>query len=163
MDGNDKDAVSGIHHISTALLQGYDFVQGSRFISGGIAENTPISRYLAIRLLHAPITSIAAGKYFTDTTNGFRGIRTSALMDDRISYNREIFLTYELIAYLPIRFSKLGFKCIEVPVSRIYPKNQKIPTKILGFRGPISLLGILLKAAWGKYDPITKANHRQKI
>ena len=54
MDGNDKDGIEGIEGIKEALEAGIDFVQGSRFLKGGIAINTPIKRLLAIRLIHAP-------------------------------------------------------------------------------------------------------------
>jgi dolichol-phosphate mannosyltransferase len=73
MDGNDKDGEDGIELIRKTLLGGFDFVQGSRFVRGGEAINTPLSRLLAIRLIHAPITSIGARFWYTDTTNGFRG------------------------------------------------------------------------------------------
>ena len=59
MDGNNKDGVEGILAINKALREGFDFVQGSRFIPGGTATNTPFLRNLAIRFLHAPLTSIA--------------------------------------------------------------------------------------------------------
>jgi len=153
MDGNDKDGESGINEILAALWQGFDFVQGSRFIKGGTARNTPLFRLLAIRLIHAPLTSLAAKRWFTDTTNGFRGISIKIFMDKNIAYNREVFNSYELLAYLPIRAAQLGYKCLEVPVSRCYPFKQKVPTKIKGFKGPTNLVLILLRAVFGRYNP----------
>src|SRR5688500_7530685 len=44
IDGNDKDDPEAISRFIEALKQGVDFVQASRFIAGGIAENTPKSR-----------------------------------------------------------------------------------------------------------------------
>jgi glycosyltransferase involved in cell wall biosynthesis len=149
MDGNDKDDFDGVGQIKKALEQGYDFVQGSRFIPGGRAINTPIKRLLGIRLIHAPLTSLFAGKKFTDTTNGFRGHSRKLL--EQIQFDREIFRTYELLAYIPIRAGKLKLKCIEMPVTRKYPTGT-IPTKINSFRAEIRLLKILFYAGIGKYD-----------
>ena len=37
MDGNNKDGVEGIERLNHALNNGFDFVQGSRFVKGGDA------------------------------------------------------------------------------------------------------------------------------
>jgi dolichol-phosphate mannosyltransferase len=153
MDGNNKDGELGIIKILDALILGSDFVQGSRFIEGGHAENTPKSRYFAIKYLHAPMVSVAARFRFSDTTNGFRGHSSGMLKDPKLSIFREIFDTYELLAYLPIQASRKGFKVREVPVSRVYPSNDEIPTKIKGIKGYWSVLAILVKAVLNKYAP----------
>lgn len=57
MDCNRKDGVHGIATIAAALRNRYHFVQGPRFIPDGHSVNTPRDRYLAIRLIHASITS----------------------------------------------------------------------------------------------------------
>ena len=149
MDGNNKDDFNGVIQIQNALRAGNDFVQGSRFIKGGISINTPMKRLLGIRLVHAPLTSLFAAKKYTDTTNGFRGHSRNLL--ESINYDRDIFLTYELLAYIPIMAGRLNLRAIEVPVTRAYPKG-KIPTKIGSLRGEFSLLTILIKAGLKKYD-----------
>jgi dolichol-phosphate mannosyltransferase len=149
MDGNDKDDFKGVSKILNALEKGYDFVQGSRFIKGGEAVNTPLKRLLGIRLIHAPLTSFFAKKIFTDTTNGFRGHSRKLL--EMCRFDRDIFETYELLAYIPIKAGKLKLKCTEVPVARRYPQG-KIPTKINSLYLELRLLGILIKAGIGKYD-----------
>jgi dolichol-phosphate mannosyltransferase len=153
MDGNNKDDENGIELIQNALLAGFDFVQGSRFIKGGEAINTPLSRLLAIRLIHAPITSIGARFWFTDTTNGFRGHSAKLLRSPKVGIFRDIFDTYELIAYIPIQAKKLDFKVTEVPVKRMYPSGGVIPTKIHGLRANLRVLAILFAAAAGRYSP----------
>ncbi len=153
MDGNDKDGAEGIERIIKKLEQGYDFVQGSRFISGGIAENTPRVRFLAIKLLHAPLTSVAARKKFTDTTNGFRGYSLKLIESKDIALFRDVFNSYELLFYLPIRASRLNFRVTEVPVTRRYPKSGATPTKINGMSAYARLLNQLAKACLGKYNP----------
>ena len=153
MDGNAKDGAEGIAVIAAALDQGFDFVQGSRFVPGGVAQNTPRSRYVAIRTVHAPVTSAAARTWYTDTTNGFRGHSRRLLSDPRVAPLRDVFDTYELLAYLPIRASRLGLRVTEVPVRRTYPVSEPTPTKITGWSGNTELLRILARAAAGQYNP----------
>ena len=153
MDGNNKDDSSGLENIMSALNSGVDFVQGSRFITGGQAINTPLLRYLAIRLIHAPLTSFAARYCYTDTTNGFRGHSAKLLRHPRVNIFRDVFDSYELLAYLPIRAKRVGLGVCEVPVIRRYPKGVAIPTKIQGVGGQFRLLNILLKAVIGRYNP----------
>ena len=154
MDGNGKDGVEGINTIKNALGQNYDFVQGSRFVRGGESDNTPISRYLAIRFLHAPITSIAARFWYTDTTNGFRGHSLKFFSSDKVDIFRDVFDSYELLAYLPMCANRLGYRVTEVPVRRSYPSNGEVPTKIHGIRGQLRVLKILIGTACKKYNKI---------
>lgn len=154
MDGNNKDDPDAITNIIKALESGVDFVQGSRFIKGGQAFNTPRLRYMAIRFIHAPLTSLAAKYWFTDTTNGFRGHSAKLLRHPELQIFRDIFETYELLAYIPIRSSQVGLKICEVPVARSYPKDVAIPTKIHGLGGQYKLLKILVMAVFGLFNPI---------
>jgi len=151
IDGNDKDEPEPIPQFIEALKQGVDFVQGSRFLAGGIAVNTPISRDLAIRFIHAPMLSLFSGFKWTDTTQGFRAYSRKMLLDSRIAPFRDTFMTYELLAYLSYRAPKLGFKCIEIATSRLYPEGE-VPTKISGFKGNLALLIVLFKACLGRYN-----------
>lgn len=151
IDGNDKDDPVAIPQFIDALNNGYDFVQASRFISGGLAVNTPKSRDFAIKWIHAPLLSIASGFRWTDTTQGFRAYSSKLLLDDRVAPFRDVFVTYELLAYLSYISPKLGFRCIEIPTSRIYPEGD-IPTKISSFKGNLSVLLILFKACIGRYN-----------
>ncbi|NHC15528.1 glycosyltransferase family 2 protein [Motilibacter deserti] len=153
VDGNGKDDVSAIPGFVAALDRGAGFVQGSRFIPGGLALNTPPDRKLAITLVHAPLTTLAAGKRYTDTTNGFRGHSRALLLDPRVAPFRAVFDTYELLAYLPIQAARLGYGCTEVPVTRAYPDSGDVPTKIHGRRAELRLLTILARAAAGRYAP----------
>ena len=49
IDGNDKDDPDAIPAFIGALNDGYDFVQASRYIPGGIESHTPLKRRIAIR------------------------------------------------------------------------------------------------------------------
>jgi glycosyltransferase involved in cell wall biosynthesis len=151
IDGNDKDDPEAISRFIDALKQGFDFVQASRFVAGGIAENTPKSRDFAIRFIHAPMLSIFSGFKWTDTTQGFRAYSQKMLRDPEVAPFRDVFMTYELLAYLSYRAPKLGYSCVELPTVRRYPKGE-VPTKISSFKGNISVLGILLKSCFGHYN-----------
>lgn len=151
IDGNDKDNPGAIPMFIDKLKLGFDFVQASRFIEGGIAVNTPKSREFAIRFIHAPVLSLASGFHWTDTTQGFRGYSRKLLDDPRVSIFRDVFCGYELLAYLSYIAPKLGYKCIEIPTMRSYPKGQ-IPSKISGLKGNINVLKILFKAVTGGYN-----------
>lgn len=151
IDGNDKDDPDAIPRFIAALKDGVDFVQASRFISGGVAENTPKSRDFAIRYIHAPMLSFASGFRWTDTTQGFRAYSRKVLLDQDIAPFRDVFSTYELLAYLSYRVPKLGYKCIELPTIRRYPKGE-VPTKISHFRGNFSVLEVLVRACLGCYN-----------
>ena len=152
IDGNDKDDPAAIGSFIQALQQGVDFVQASRFVEGGKAENTPRSRDLAIRLIHAPLLSLASGFKWTDTTQGFRAYSRKLLIDPKLAIFREVFSTYELLAYLSYRAPRLGYRCVEMPTERRYPKGE-VPTKISSVRGNLSIVQVLLKSCLGQYNP----------
>ena len=152
IDGNDKDDPDAIPRFIDAIEQGYDFVQASRFLAGGVAENTPKSRDFAIRFIHAPLLSLASGFHWTDTTQGFRAYSRAMLLDPRVAPFRDEFTTYELLAYLSYRVPKLGYRCVELPTVRRYPKGE-VPTKISSVRGNLSVLQVLMKACAGQYNP----------
>lgn len=153
IDGNNKDSIESVPLFLDKLRQGYDLVQGSRFVKGGKAVNTPPSRWLAVRLLHAPLISLAARHWFTDTTNAYRAYSRAYLTHPAVQPLRDVFAGYELLAYLSVRATRLGLKACEVPVERAYPKAEPTPTKIKGFKGNSNLLKILFAALAGKYDP----------
>lgn len=152
IDGNDKDDPEAISKFIDMLKQDIDFVQASRFIPGGIAVNTPKLRDFAIRFIHAPMLSLFSGFRWTDTTQGFRAYSRRMLLDPQVALFRDVFMTYELLAYLSYRAPKLGYKCAELPTIRCYPQGE-VPTKISSIKGNLSVLLVLFRACFGKYNP----------
>ena len=153
VDGNDKDDVpKGAAEFIRGLDEGFDHLQGSRYVPGGHHENTPALRHWGVKLLHAPVLSLASGFHYTDTTNGFRGYSRRLLEDPRIRVLREELVGYELHYYLAIQAARRGYRVAEVPVTRVYPKHGKAPTKITGLRGNAKILGVLFRTALGRYD-----------
>ena len=153
IDANNKDSIESVPLFVQKLNEGFGLVQGSRFIQGGEAVNTPLSRWLAVQLIHAPVISLAARQRFTDTTNAYRAYSRAYLTDPRVQPLRDIFMGYELLAYLSVRATRLGYTACEVPVVRAYPKNEPAPTKIKGFKGNSALLHVLWENMRGRYNP----------
>ena len=153
IDGNNKDDPAAIPQFIDALQNGLDFVQASRYIPGGVGENTPKLREIAIRWVHAPLLSLCSGFHWTDTTQGFRAYSRKLLLDPKVAPFRNIFSTYELLAYLSYRAPKLGYRCLELPTTRRYPATGQVPTKISSIKGNLSVLTILINACLGQYNP----------
>lgn len=87
----------------------------------------------------------------TDTTNGFRAVRMSMLDDARINLNQQWLDHYELEPYLLYKAIMLGYKVIEVPVTKIYPPRSEGYTKMKAITGwwsilrPLVYLGLRIK------------------
>ncbi len=153
VDGNGKDGVEAIADFCARLDQGYDYVQGSRYRRGGAAINTPLSRTIGNRLIHAPLMSLAGRHLFTDTTNGFRAYSAAYLRDPRVQPFRDIFSRYELLFYLTTRAGQIGAKVTETPVVRAYPRGEPVPTKIGGRAAQFAVLRQTVQAAIGAFNP----------
>ena len=164
IDGNNKDDPDPILDFIAAIRNGYDFVQASRFLPGGIEENTPAKRRFAVRYIHAPALSLACGFHWTDTTQGFRAYSRRLLTDEHVDIFRDEFNRYELLAYLNYRAPRLGYRCIELPTARRYPANEAVPTKI-DFRDEVGLLIVLAKTCLGGFDaaPPTRPGRGETI
>ena len=152
IDGNGKDNPDAIPKFVAALRDGFDHIQGSRYIAGGVAENTPLLRHLGVKYIHAPLMSLAARHRYTDTTNGFRAYSRRFLTDDRVRPFRDVLSGYEMHYYLAIRAARLGFRVIELPVERRYPVGA-VPTKIRGAGANLRLLWTLLRTCAGAFNP----------
>lgn len=155
VDGNNKDDITALPQFVKLLDKGYDHVQGSRFIPGGKAINTPLERTLGLHLLHAPLISLAARHRHTDTTNGFRAYSARLLKDEDLAVFRDVFQTYELHYYLAIESARSAkkYQLIETPVTRAYPPKGKTPTKISPIKGNLHVLKVLFKAVRRQYRP----------
>ncbi len=153
IDGNGKDGVDAIPAFFQALDDGFDYVQGSRYMPGGEEQNTPLDRRLGSMLLHAPLISLASGFHYTDTTNGFRAISRRAALHPGLLPFRDIFDTYNLHYYLSVRIPRLGLRVKELPVRRAYPAKGPTPSKIGGVQGKVEILKLLFRAVLGRYNP----------
>jgi len=132
--GNDKDDPLQIPQLLAPILAGHaDFVQGSRYMAGGGFANMPSYRIAGTKIIHPLLTSLAARKRITESTNGFRAFRTSLLRDARINLRQPWLDRYELEPYLLIKSIRLGYRHCEVPVTKTYPRRELGYTKMRPF------------------------------
>jgi dolichol-phosphate mannosyltransferase len=150
--GNDKDRPPEIPRLVRPIAEeGYDFVQGSRYLPGGDFGNMPLYRRLSTQFVHPLLFSLAARRRVTDSTNGFRAIRLSIFDDARINIRQDWLDHYELEPYIMYKAIRLGYKFTEAPVTKIYPPRAEGYTKMKPITGwwsilrPIFLLGLGLR------------------
>lgn len=129
LSGSGKTPPFQIPELLKPLYNGYDFVQGSRYLKGGKLDNAPIHRNLGTRA-YSIFFSFFCGKKITDASSGFRAFYLKILKDERINLNQNWLSTYELEPYLLFKVLKLNYKFIEVPVQIIYPAKRKNYTKM---------------------------------
>ena len=148
--GNNKDFPEEIPRLLDPIVEGADFVQGSRFAKGGRSGGMPVYRQIATRL-HPVLFSIASGKWVSESTNGFRAFRAKLLDDARIRLDQSWLDEYELEPYLYWKAITLGYRTCEVPVTKIYPPKAIGYTKMKPITGwwsmlrPIVLLAFRLR------------------
>lgn len=148
LDGNGGDCVEALSSMVKRLAEGYDYVQGSRYL-----RNTPVDRSLANRFVHAPLLGLAAGHRFTDTTNGFRAYSRRYLLDSRVKPFRDEFQDCELLYYLAMRAGQIKARIVDVPVARHDPAGGPLPTRISTVSSKLRLLGQTVDVVTGGFTP----------
>jgi dolichol-phosphate mannosyltransferase len=151
--GNNKDSPEEIPVLLDPIADDRaDFVQGSRFLKHDAAfGHMPAYRRIATRL-HPLLFSWVAGRRVTESTNGFRALRTEILRDSRIDLRQPWLGQYELEPYLYLRTIRLGYRTAEVPVTKVYPPRASGQTKMKPIVGwwsilrPLIYLGLGLKS-----------------
>lgn len=99
----------------------------------------PFYRKWATRL-HPFLMSMITGQRLTDSTNGFRAFRIAIFNDRRIDIDPPYLDHYELEPYLLYKAITLGYRFIEVPVTKIYPSRRLGYTKMRPITGWWSIL-----------------------
>jgi len=152
MAGNGKDDPNQIIDLLNEISKNnLDFVQGSRYLKGGVSKNMPFHRVIGTKA-YSFLFSVLVGHKITDGTNGFRAFRVSLFKDKRINIWQDWIKNYELESYLYYKTANLGYRIKEVPVSKIYPKDtSKGYTQMKPFSGwwshfrPVFLLSLGIK------------------
>jgi dolichol-phosphate mannosyltransferase len=129
MAASGKDRPEEIPALLAKIDEGYDYVQGSRFLAGGASVNLPLARGILIHLFTFAFR-VLSGFRGTDVTNGFRAYRLSLLDDPRIRIEQSWLDRYELEYYIHWKAITLGYRICEVPVSKTYPTGTKNYSKI---------------------------------
>ena len=129
--GNNKDSPEEVPFLLDPIAEDLaDFVQGSRFLKRDATFGPmPVYRQIATRL-HPLIFSLVARRWVTESTNGFRAVRTRVLADSRLDLSQTWLRQYELEPYLYLRSIQLGYRTVEVPVTKIYPPRHLGQTKM---------------------------------
>jgi dolichol-phosphate mannosyltransferase len=148
--GNNKDAPEEIPLLLDPIAENRaDFVQGSRFLKRGASFGAmPAYRQIATRL-HPLLFSLVARRWVTESTNGFRAVRTRVLADPRLNLSQTWLRQYELEPYLYLRSIQLGYRTAEVPVTKIYPPKYLGQTKMKPIVGWWSILRPLVYLGFG--------------
>ena len=148
--GNNKDAPEEIPLLLEPIAENRaDFVQGSRFLKrAGNFGPMPAYRQIATRL-HRVLFSLVARRWITESTNGFRAVRKCVLADRRINLSQDWLREYELEPYLYLRTIRLGYRTVEVPVTKIYPPKHLGQTKMKPIIGWWSILRPLVYLCFG--------------
>jgi len=125
MAGNGKDDPREVPRLTQPILEnGYDYVQGSRFLPGGRGERTPFLRGIFTRLFPFAWTFLT-GVRCTEVTNGFRAYKASILQDPKINIWQDWLNGYELEYYLHYKVLTLDYMFTERPVSKIYSHAKR--------------------------------------
>lgn len=152
MAGNNKDAPEEIPLLLDPIVdEGAAFVQGSRFLKADANFGPmPFYRKIATRM-HPLLFSLVAGKWVTESTNGFRAVTREVLEDPEIDLEQSWLDEYELEPYLYLRALRRGYKTAEVPVTKVYPPKSLGQTKMKPITGwwsilrPLVLIGLGLR------------------
>lgn len=150
--GNNKDNPLEIPKLTRPIIDGSaDFVQGSRYCNREGDISLPGYRYLATKIIHPLLFSYFVGKRVTESTNGFRAFKVEILKDRNINWRQSWLNKYELEPYLLFKVIKLGYRHLEVPVSKHYPSRKIGYTKMRpiidwwSIMKPVFLLGLGLR------------------
>jgi hypothetical protein len=153
VDSNGKDGMDALPRFFASLADGYDLVQGSRFMAGGHHENTPLIRQFAIRAVIPGLLWAGCGTWYTDQSVGFKAFSRRFLLDPRVQPFREIFTGYSILPYLNYAAPRHGFRVVQIPTSRCYPEDGTIPTKLNSTRQMLVLLLDYVRASARRFDP----------
>lgn len=127
---NGKDNPEEIPQLLEPVKEGRaDFVQGSRYLKGGQWQGMPFHRIWGVKVFTI-LFSLFAGRKITDGTNGFRAFRKNLVEDSRVQLRQEWLDGYPLETYLFVQAIRLGYRVVEVPVTKTYPSKKRNYTKM---------------------------------
>jgi dolichol-phosphate mannosyltransferase len=134
--GNNKMEPSEIPGLLRPIFEeGYDFVQGLRYLKGGRCDNIPYQRYIIQRVGSGLIRLIFKWPG-NDVSCGFRAVAMDLFNHPQVNIFQDWLERYGLESYIQFKAIQYGFKIKQVPASMIYPSDKKIKySKIPSLRG----------------------------
>ncbi|MEW6432426.1 MAG: glycosyltransferase family 2 protein [Myxococcota bacterium] len=126
---NGKDDPRELPRLVEPIADGLaDLVQGSRYLSRDAERGgMPAYRRLATRA-HPWLFSAVAGRFVTESTNGFRAVHRRVL--EAVDVSDAWLDGYGLEPTLYLRAVQQGFRTVEVPVTKRYPPRGEPFTKM---------------------------------
>jgi glycosyltransferase involved in cell wall biosynthesis len=120
-----------------ALMNGYDYVKGSRFLAGGGTLDMPAYRRLADRAF-VFLEKVLYGAKYTDATYGYKAFWVKAFKDIKLRTNG-----FETDAEIDIKAKKAGLRVTEVPCheEKRFRGEAKLHSLRDGWRILITILG----------------------
>ena len=148
--GNNKDAPEEIPLLLDPIAEDRaDFVQGSRFLK----RDASFGRCRRIgRLPRGCIRCSFRWSHDVGSLNqptGFAPCARAFFADPRLDLSQTWLRQYELEPYLYLRSIQLGYRTVEVPVTKIYPPKQVGQTKMKPIAGWWSILRPLVYVGFG--------------
>lgn len=143
-DGDGQHFAEELPKIIEPVINGYDYVIGSRFIEKKGFQSSNLRR-LGIRIFSS-IASLLVGQKITDITSGARAYSATVIKTFAKQYQHEIFDTTQLL--LVAYYS--GAKIMEYPIimkERIFGYSEYSPLFAIGFivKGFINVMGVVLQ------------------
>lgn len=133
LSGDDQHVPSELGPALDALLaQQADYLQGSRWISGGRLVGGNAGRARGTRI-YSIAFSLLVGRRVTDATNGFRIFRRELLDDAKVDIDQDWLNSYDMEPYLLYRAITRGYRVIEHPCTVVYHRTESY-TKMRGVK-----------------------------
>lgn len=151
MGGDNQDNPEEAERLLHPILYGkFDFVQGSRYMSGGRIINIPLFRLITTRA-YALFFRALLGFPISDGTNGFRAFKLKIFKDKNINIWQDWLNHYELEPYLLYKVIATKLNVTEAPVTKTYPCDNTGYTKMIpilswwSIMRPLILLKLCIK------------------
>jgi dolichol-phosphate mannosyltransferase len=135
LSGDDQHEPQEIARVVGPILNnGYDFIQGSRRMTGGRVVNDRLFRKITTRL-YSLFFTVLVGRRITDATNGFRSFRLAIFSSPDINIDQPWLDRYELEPYILYKaLKKKELRVKEVPITIYYHEDRRQFTKMKPFR-----------------------------
>lgn len=144
LGADNQDNPSEMNRLLRPITEdGFDFIQGSRYMPGGVRVNIPLFRWITTGF-YSFLFKLLIRFPLTDGTNGYRAFRTSILNNPGMNLDQRWLDRYELEPYLYYKAVELNFKVSEVPVTKRYPKDDIGYSKMIPFLDWWSILRPLI-------------------
>ena len=150
ISGNGKMVPEQMNRVLDPIKRGEaDYVTGSRFLDGGNSPNLPLFRKISIPLVVNTVVRILFFKKVTDATCGYRAFRADIVKNSKVRWQETWLWHYQFEYYIYAKAIKLKYRCIEVPISMIYPPDKKNYSKIKPIIGWWELLDAWIRVGLG--------------